>query len=108
MGPGLRPARQESRTLSMETVPEKGLTLAQKQMFFQLFLVLGVGWTVSSLLRQPMLMISFILIGWTLSIITLARAPIGYWNIVRSVVVGMGVPMYLIHRFILPWALARN
>jgi len=87
----------------METVQEKGLKPVQKQMFFQMFLVMGVGWTVTSLLHQPLLMINFAFMGWMLAILVHARAPIGYWSIVRSVF-GMGVTMYLLYRFVIPWA----
>jgi hypothetical protein len=87
----------------METVQEKGLTPVQKKMLFQMFLVMAVGWTVSSLLHQPRLMVTFLILGWTLAVLVHARVAIGYWNIVRSVLT-MGALMYVIHRFIMPWA----
>jgi len=85
----------------METVQKKGLSPIQKQMLFQMFLVMAVGWTVSSLLHQPRLMVTFLILGWTLAVVVHARVAIGYWKIVRSVLT-MGVMMYLIYRFIMP------
>ena len=90
----------------METVQKKGLTPLQKQLSFQMYLVLIVGWIVSALLDQPMLMISFLVVGWMIAIFTIARTPMGYWNIARGVI-AMGVFMYLYHRFVGPWMFGR-
>jgi len=85
----------------METVRKRGLTPIQKQMFFQMYLVLAVGWATSALLHKPVLIVAFLFMGWTVAILALARGPIGYWNIVRSVL-AMGAFIYLYYRFVSP------
>jgi hypothetical protein len=88
--------------MDMETARKKGLTPIQKQMFFQMYLVMAVGWAVSALLHQPVLIIGFLLAGWTVSIFVFTDRPIGYWNIVRGVA-AMGASVYLFYRFVSPW-----
>ena len=86
----------------METVQTKGLTAMQKQMMLHMFLVLFVGAGVAYLLHRRELIISFLMIGWMLSILIHTRVAVGYGRIVFSVL-SMGVLMYVLQRFIMPW-----
>jgi hypothetical protein len=76
MGPGLWPPWQGSRNVAMETAEKKGLTPIQKQMLFQMFLVMAVGLVVTSLLHQPRLMVTFLILGWMLAVVVHARVAI--------------------------------
>jgi len=86
----------------METVQPKGLTAMQKQMMLHMFLVLFVGAAVAYLLHRRELIISFLTIGWMLSILIHTRVQVGYGRVVFSVFV-MGVLMYVLQGFVMPW-----
>ena len=68
-------------------------------MFYQMYLTMAAGALVAMPLHRPELMISFLVVGWILTIFFMGR--IGYMAITRGVLAA-AVLQFVLYRFVFP------